>query len=303
MTIFKSLAVGASMGLALYAAAGQALAGGDVIYTGVKTQRGAATAVPVPAPVPVPDVASGYYVRMDAAYSWNSIDKYSDSDPRIDASRADDGLSNFGRYGLGAGYHFSKWLRGDITLDSRNEVRSKANGIVDYSGPVDASGHTIQMRDTIFDRFRTKNYTGLVNGYLDIPVNETFTPYVGAGVGVVMHTSPLRQVQKVSKCLDALNCDPAANGGLIPPNPAFTGLNSSNAGTGNSQRSTQLAWAIMAGTAYRISPSMNLDLGYRMLNLGGTTFTTFTTGTQNARLTIPDQINHEIRVGLRYDIN
>lgn len=303
MTILKSFAAGATLGLALVAAAGQALAGGDVVYTGVKTQRGAATAVPVPAPVPIPDVASGYYFRLDAAYAMNSIEKYKEATPRMDLVRQDDGLENFGRFGLGAGYHFRKWLRGDVTFDVRNEVRSKGNGSIQYSGPSDASNHTIAMRDTVYDRFRTKNYTGLVNGYIDLPVNETFTPYVGAGIGLVMHTIDRRQVQRTTACVDAINCDPSANGGVLPYNPAFTGLNSTAAANAGPNRSTQLAWAIMTGFAYKISNSTSLDFGYRMLSLGGTTFTTTWNGSQNPKLTIPDQINQELRVGLRYDIN
>lgn len=303
MTISKRFAAGATLGLALVAAAGQAQAGGDVIYTGVKTQRGAATAVPVPAPVPIPDIASRYYVRLDAAYSMNSIDKYREELPRFDRLRQDDSLENFGRYGLGAGYHLSKWFRGDVTFDVRNEVRSKANGSIGYFGPSDATGHAIEMRDTVFDRFRTKNYTGLVNGYLDVPMGEIFTPYVGAGIGLVMHTIDRRQLQRISQCVDTLNCDPNANNGTVPYSPGATGLNSTINGNAGPNRSTQLAWAIMTGFAYKVDTSTSIDFGYRMLNLGGTTFTTTVNGSQNPKITIPDQINHEIRVGLRYDIN
>ena len=301
----------AVLGLALgcTALALPAFAGGDVDYGNGIIRRGTYSAIPVPAPVPVPDIASGYYLRLDAAYSVNSIDRYRDSDPHLDGLRNDDGLQNFGRYGLGAGYYFSRYIRGDVTIDVRNEVRSKTTGTIDYSGPIDATGtgHAILMRDSVFDRMRTKNYTGLINAYVDIPVTSAFTPYVGAGFGLVMHTTPGRTVQKDTKCVDTLNCDPRATGPapqpLFPNDPNYTGLNATTSNAAASRRSTDLAWAVMAGASYQVAHSMKLDIGYRMLSLGGTNFTTPWHSNTPAVLTIPDQINHEFRVGVRYDVN
>ena len=103
MTSSKNIFISAALALTTIAGtAAGALAGGDVIYTGVK-QAGAA-AVPVPAPAPVPTVASGFYVRLDAAYSQGDTRKYKSTDPYVDGYRADSYLNNFPRYGFGFGY-------------------------------------------------------------------------------------------------------------------------------------------------------------------------------------------------------
>ncbi len=141
-------------------------------------------AVPVPAPVPVPDTASNWYVRMDAAYSLSDVDKYNAEAPfNDDALRSDQGLDQFGRYGLGVGYHFSRWLRADVTLDLRSEVKSR--GV----GTIVTPTATGSLRDSYFDQFRSKNWTGLANLYYDLAGWRSFTPYVGAGLGFVVHTS------------------------------------------------------------------------------------------------------------------
>lgn len=291
-----------SLALALATAAAPAFAGGDVIYnSGIR--QSVPAAIPVPAPVPVPDEASGYYVRVDAAYSSNSVDRYSESNSHLDMFRSDQGLSNFGRYGIGAGYHFSRWIRADVTVDIRNDVNSKAYGTVNYGGVQDAGGYTIKMRDTVSDNFKTKNYTGLFNGYLDLPVTPTITPYVGAGIGWVLHTSPGRTVQVETVCVDTLNCDPSLNSARQKFNPSFGGLNTTSYGKGSKQNDLQMAAALMAGVTFNVSTYGRLDLGYRLLHLDGTTFTTAWTGTPNPKITIPDQNIHEIRVGYRYDIN
>ena len=61
----------AGLSLAAVAAFGApALAGGDVIYTGVKDPY--AAAVPVPAPAPIPIYEPEYYVRFDVGAAWLS---------------------------------------------------------------------------------------------------------------------------------------------------------------------------------------------------------------------------------------
>ena len=279
-----------------------AIAGGDVVNGPILRQTIPA-AVPVPAPVPVPDVASGYYLRVDAAYGFNNVDRYVGSDVNTNQVRADDGLSNFARFGLGAGYHFSRWVRGDLTLDARTEVKSNAAGFVNYAGPNDLDGRAIRLRDSVADAFRTTAYTGLFNGYLDLPVTETITPYVGAGVGWVLHAGQTRTTSKITTCVDTLNCNPGAQAGGLNYGPAFGNLNSSTSGKGPKLNDVQLATALMAGVAFNVSQNGKIDLGWRWLHLDGTTFQTAMSNGIPSKITIPDQDVQEIRIGYRYEIN
>ena len=278
--------------------------------------------MPVPAPVPVADIASGYYVRLDASVGFNDANKYTDSIPFVQDLRNDDGLQTFGRYGVGVGYHFNRWLRGDVTFDGRTSTRSTYSHTDYFGGLIDGNGHQITMRNTVSDQFRTKDYTALANGYIDLPVSPAFTPYVGAGLGVVLHDWEGRNavLQRID-CADGLNCDPAA--GTIPAggstaianNPGYRGLNSSLGGSSGQQYSATMAAALMAGFSYKVSSYGSLDFGWRWLHLSGTSFnttviqttnsgsgTTFAS-TQNSKITIPDQNIQEIRIGYRFDIN
>lgn len=127
MTSSKKFLAGAAIALATFAGcASTALAGGDVIYGGVKQAGGAA--VPVPAPVPVPTVASGWYVRLDAAYSQGDTKKFKSTDPNVDQFRGDPYLDNYPRYGLGFGYYLNRYIRADVTFDQRNDVTSRGGG-------------------------------------------------------------------------------------------------------------------------------------------------------------------------------
>ena len=100
----KQLVLGSALALAgLTVSAVDALAGGDVLY-GAGLARHLA-AVPVPAPVPVPEVSTGYYLRVDAAYSQGDVSKYRSTDPRADSIRGDSYLDNFPRLEL-ADYGF-----------------------------------------------------------------------------------------------------------------------------------------------------------------------------------------------------
>ncbi len=259
-----------------------AVAGG--IDHGPVVKHRVPAAVPVPAPIPVPDTASNWYVRLDAAYSLSDVDKYNAEAPfNDDAVRSDQGLDQFGRYGLGVGYHFSRWLRGDVTLDLRSEVKSRA------VGTIVTPTATGSLRDSYFDQFRSKNWTGLANLYYDLAGWRSFTPYIGAGLGFAVHTSDGRTLNRSTVTCSLTN---VCTTGVVVQ------------GSGARQSDIALAAAFMTGVSWKVSDNGSLDVGYRLLHLQGTTFSTpMNTGGPAARVTIPDQNIHEIRVGYRLDIN
>ena len=272
----------AGLGLVLITSV-SALAGGYEYGAVVKHRVPAA--VPVPAPAPIPDEMSNWYVRVDAAYAFSNISSYSAQAPwNDDAFRSDQRLDQFARFGIGAGYHFTNWLRGDITIDTRTDVKSHGRGTI---ATPDGTG---EIRDTYEDDFRTRNWTALANLYYDLPTWRSFRPYIGAGVGFVVHSSNGRTFTHTRTCsAGTVNCAAGSDvaNGSMPSDVAF-------------------AWAIMTGASWKVTRNGSLDFGYRYLNLGGTTLSTgFTTGGSRipARMKIPDQDQHEIRVGYRVDIN
>lgn len=262
--------------LAVMGAIAPALAGG-IEYGGVVRHRVPA-AVPVPAPAPVPEIASGYYLRLDAAYSMSDVDKYRAQSPNNDdAVRSDSGLEQFGRFGFGIGYHFTRWFRMDATFDVRTDVSSKANSGV--TSTVNSGSGTL-LTETFSDHFRSKNWTGLVNAYVDMPTWRYFTPYIGAGVGLVLHTTDGRNFSRI----------------VATPSQNFSG-------SSGSTNDVAFAAAFMAGFSYQVSDNGSIDFGYRLLHLQGTSFKTSLNAGDPAIVRIPSQNNHEIRIGYRVDIN
>lgn len=141
------------------------------------------------------------------------------------------------------------------------------------------------MRDTYSDGFTYSNSTGLLNVYADLPVMERFTPYLGVGLGYVRHQLKGRNFSRTTTC--EVNCG---------------GITDSSASTTAGGIDYTLATALMAGFSFTVWDNTKLDIGYRWLHLAGTTFAGRSASvTENLKL--PDQNIHEIRAGVRFDIN
>jgi len=248
--------------------------------------------VPVPAPAPVPEFAADYYVRIDVSYNWSDTHRFeTEYDVYAPNLREDSGFDEFARYGLGLGLYLSRWLRADITIDVRNEITGDADGTVTYTSPTTG----FQNQDTITDTIRSRTWTGLVNGYIDIPMGHAFTPYVGAGVGLVLHTFS-RTLNQTIQCVDPVDCDPGA-----PVTPGPTPI-ATYAGR-DKDYAFAFAGALMIGASYDVSHNTHFDFGYRLLYLDGADFAiNVGAGNPNQHVIIDDQVVHELRVGLRFDV-
>lgn len=297
MTVSKHTFRVASIALGLAAGLATPAAAGDMSYGAGLVRHQYPAAVPVPAPVPVPDTDSGYYVRVDGAYVVGDKSKYSTGYRNDDLVRGDSNLNNFARGGLGLGYKFNNWFRTDLTFSVRSNVNSRGNNDVFYTIPNGAGPNpTILMRDTISDTFTSDNTIGLLNAYLDVPMGPRITPYVGVGIGFVRHHLWGRTYSRTTTCIDGTDCDPTTAG-----DQAASAVLNSSASASAGGHDYALAVAAMFGVAYQVWDHTKIDLGYRWLHLEGTTFQNKGSDKQLS-ITIPDQNNHELRVGLRYEI-
>lgn len=108
--------------------------------------------------VPV-EIGSGWYLRGDISYNFgDGITDFELFDEQTEHRR-------FG-VGVGVGYHFNDFLRGDVT--------------VSYLG-----GDRYSYNDGT-DRVRASHsfWSGLVNGYADLGTIVGITPYIGGGIGI-----------------------------------------------------------------------------------------------------------------------
>lgn len=192
---------------------------------------------------------TGFYVRADLGVAANSATRLrsSFSDGSTLASLgATDGpvsLEDSFLFGLGVGYQFTPFLRGDLTGEYRNAARYQSSVSYQFAGGGCAPGSGISCGDQY--NGSASAWLALANAYVDIGNFYGFTPYVGAGVGLVDYrTSGLRD----------LSLYPQGAFGFAP---TTTGVN--------------LAWALTGGVAYSLAPNVKLDFSYRYVNMGDVT--------------------------------
>lgn len=111
-------------------------------------------------------------------------------------------------------------------------------------------------------------WSGLVNGYFDIATVMGITPYVGAGVGLTYSRHEIN--------IDA------------PSVPLVESW---------ADRQYNFAYALMAGASYKVSDNASIDLGYQFLDTPRMEY--LDVDTMQIR---KGSQQHQIRVGLRYDL-
>ncbi len=188
--------------------------------------------------VPV-EVGSGWYLRGDVTYL--ASDPVYDFDPAIGSLRNN-------RFGgsAGIGYHFSDLLRTDLNIglvaSDRYRIDAGAAGTFEETN---------------------KAWYGMANAYLDLGTLAGFTPYVGAGIGV-LHT---RNSSDFAYPVDI------------------------------ESNQYRLAYALNAGVNYQVADNLSVDLGYQYLASPKTEYRDFNT------LAVEDGVDyHQIKLGLRYDL-
>ena len=218
-----------------------ALAG--ILALAASTTAHAADLLPPPAMpyahAPV-EVGGGWYLRGDIGITNQQVDKLSFV-PQGQAIALGLGDASFESIhldfdsspvvGIGIGYQFNNWIRGDLT----GEYRGKAT-FHGLERSVDLSG--------VDEYSATKSeWVGLANLYIDLGTWHGLTPFIGAGVGFT-HTM----------------IDNFKDKGLF--------FGSGSLAFARDHSETDLAWAVHAGVAYDVTPNFKVELAYRYLNLG-----------------------------------
>jgi opacity protein-like surface antigen len=217
-----------------------ALAGAAVL--GMVNLARAADLLPPPPPVePIyaaPDFG-GWYLRGDIGVGINDLGPMRSSfapsvfvdNPRFESSH----LGTTTILGIGAGYQFNSWFRGDVTGEYRTAAHFSAKqsyGPIFCPAPRCFDDYTASVTSGVF----------LANGYFDLGTWYGFTPFVGGGVGFA--SNHIRGLKDYG----------------LPPAAGF--------GAAADKSAINFAWALMAGFSYSFTPNLKLELGYRYLNLG-----------------------------------
>ena len=233
--------------------------------------------VPVEAPVAAPQFG-GWYLRGHVGMSNQEHDgleyEYFDT-PGFTQTWLDEGdFDSAPIGGLGVGYQFNNWLRGDVTAEFRGKSSFHALDVFTE----DATGAVVGTNDYTATK---SEWLLLANAYVDLGEFRGITPYIGAGIGASRNT--------------------IAN---------FNDSNVFAGGGGYAGKDSQweLAWALHAGLGYAVTDRLTMDLGYSFVNLGdGKTGEARNYDAAFSRpndgFTFKDLHSHDFKLGFRYKFN
>jgi len=231
------------------------------------------------APAPAQDFG-GWYLRGDIGMTTTEGGKLHTN--LYDTLPASTAWNQFGHgfdggmmYGVGVGYQFNNWFRADVTGEYRSKVAFKGQDFFIFNP---GGG----LADTYNGGF--KSWVAMVNGYVDLGTWWCITPFIGAGVGAAnIRTTGFSDVATF---------------------PAFDGRTSAFFADGASR--TNLAWAVHAGLAYKVSNNFTVELAYRYLDMGtavhgqGHFFDGTPTGLSSFQYR--DITSHDLKLGVRWNL-
>lgn len=280
------------------------------------------------------EIGTGWYLRGDVGGSIDTVPSLSFDPSALSVPPPASIAPSLGSSttkpefvgGVGVGYKFNTYLRADATLDYRSGagLNSTTSGIIcpyaargltsqtqlSVSGSPALDGYAYDANDTCNANFqlRQQNYTGLANAYFDLPGYWGITPYVGAGAGVNVQTTsgslnytqssngaPYRADLTPTGAYPLIWVDPTTGNPVAPqPKIAFAPQN-----WDRSFKSTKynFAFALMGGIGIALTPNATLDLSYRYVNLGSSSYAI---NPQTGATISQRNTAQEFRVGIRY---
>lgn len=243
------------------------------------------------------EFGTGWYLRGDISWAREKTPVVF-GDPALAAGGK---VQNSYSITIGGGYKFNSWFRTDLTYDYIKEtnVGARSGNFTCYDTLLDNGVNIVAGQNSCYARQngRLNRHVLLGNAYVDLGTWSGVTPYIGVGAGSAygrMYSGTYDWYHSVDNSIYVAPPIPP-NPGNLPwvtttgaPIAPVTAINSTAT---TNRRTFNLAWALMAGVAYDISPNAKIDLGYRYLNLGK-----FGSGSKSATV-------NEYRIGFRYMID
>ena len=231
---------------------------------------------PMYAPAPVVEDFGGWYLRGDIGFSNQRVSRLNNVlDAGNTSSVQTNNFNSAGIFGLGVGYRVNNWFRADVTGEYRGNSQFFGTDRITYPGGVGTDTY-----------HATKNeWVVLANAYVDLGTWWCITPFIGAGVGGARVAINGFTDQGI-----------ANNGGGALPGLAY----------GDSVAKWNLAWALHAGLAYKVTPNFTVELAYRYLDMGngltGDLRTFDGINNINNPTTFKGITSHDLKLGVRWDL-
>ena len=229
------------------------------------------------APPPVVEDFGGWYLRGDIGFSNQRVDRLNNAlDARNTSSVQNLNFNSAGIFGVGVGYKVNNWFRADVTGEYRGNSQFNGSDRITYVGGVGMDTY-----------HATKNeWVVLANAYVDLGTWWCMTPFIGAGVGGARVA--------INGFTDA---GIANNGGGALPGLAY----------GDNMSKWNLAWALHAGVAYKVTPNVTVEFAYRYLDMGdgiaGDLKTFDGVNNVNNPMTFKSITSHDLKMGVRWNFD
>jgi opacity protein-like surface antigen len=225
---------------------------------------------------PIEEAAMGWYLRGDIGMTnqgFKNLFQRLYNTPGTTVEAVGMGWDSSTFFGLGVGYKFNEWFRADFTGEYRGKSNFHGSDNVTFNGGQGVDNYSGSKSEWVF----------MANAYFDLGTWYNFTPYVGAGVGAAYN--------RIS--------------GFRDDGIAFIGGSLTN-GVAYAEDASKwnFAWALHAGLTYKVTPSMNIDLGYRYLSLGnantGPTRAFDNSFTNGGPFYFNNIYSHDVKIGVRW---
>jgi len=264
------------------------------------------------------ELGTGWYLRGDVGAS-------ADNGPQL-SSLTTATKKNLWNIDLGVGYKFNNWLRTDATMTWSKQRDVSANGFTVIC-PAYISADTTVVNSAIWGpsvgTCNPQNSASLrktdlmLNAYVDLGSWAGLTPFVGVGAGVSMlkSSSSLTYNQTSDGSVYAANLTPTQTyipvwvdihgnpitswtdaAGVVHQGQPPVSLAQQNWNRNASKTTFNLAWSLMGGVAYDLTPELKLELNYRYLNSGS--YTSLSNGFMSPVKS--PIVSQQVKVGFRY---
>ena len=274
--------------------------------------------------VPV-EIGSGWYLRGDVSYNFaRDYTKFDFAEPVPPTGFELEGLGETQTVvggTVGFGYHFNDIFRADVNVgllssSKANVFGTRENGCAvtetvttvfyEDGDPIDPP--TVNSEQINVDCYsestgKSSAWTGMANVYADLGTVAGFTPYVGAGLGLVYTPLKLNRNDRICSAFE----DVVSESGVSQTTTTqlCEGQNSVNdadveyPGTAIDRNKVSLLYSLGAGVSYQVSPNASIDLGYNWITAPGAEYVAL----RNNEIVIAKGMNvHQVKVGLRYDL-
>jgi opacity protein-like surface antigen len=261
------------------------------------TAAGAADLAPLPPPPAPPpmEFAGNWYIRGDVGVASYSTGHWSQpvtlgAGETLDASGfLSKSIQEPAFIDGGVGYQFNEWFRADVTAEYRTAIGMRG---VFYEQTHNTGAGTVFYGQNQYPG-TLQSSLFMANAYADLGTWHGISPYIGAGIGLVRHS-----MSGFTDSGYAWNGTALVNG---YPNGPLTPVANSIV---SDKTKTNLAWALMAGLSYSITPNLKLDIGYRYLNMGDVESGTVNClcGQTFAGFKAKELTSNEVKLGMRWII-